>query len=66
MLPYLRLGPFLLQTSGLALLLGVWIGLSFSEKEARRLGIKPDIVYNLVFYGLVSGLIATENCEKNR
>jgi phosphatidylglycerol:prolipoprotein diacylglycerol transferase len=57
MLPYLRLGPFLLQTAGLVLLLGVWIGLSLSEREARRLEIKPDIVYNLVFYGLVSGLI---------
>jgi prolipoprotein diacylglyceryl transferase len=57
MLPYLRLGPFLLQTSGLALLLGVWVGLTLSEKEARRQKLQPDLVYNLVFYGLIAGLI---------
>ncbi len=57
MFPYLRLGPFLLQTPGLALLIGVWVGLTLSEKEANRLKLKPDLVYNLVFYGLISGLI---------
>jgi len=57
MLPYIRLGPFLLQTSGLALLVGVWVGLTMNEKEARRLKLQPDLVYNLVFYGLIAGLI---------
>jgi phosphatidylglycerol:prolipoprotein diacylglycerol transferase len=57
MLPYLRLGPLLLQTAGLALLLGVWVGLSLTERGAQRVGIKPDLVYNLAFYGLVGGLI---------
>lgn len=57
MFPYLRLGPFLLQTPGLALLAGVWLGLSLSEKEAAKLNLKPDRVYNLVFFGLLSGLV---------
>ena len=57
MLPYLRLGPFLLQTTGLALLLGIWIGSWLAEKEAARLKIKPDLVTNLIFFGLVGGLI---------
>jgi phosphatidylglycerol:prolipoprotein diacylglycerol transferase len=57
MFPYLRLGPFLLQTPGLALLIGVWLGLSLSEKEAAKLNLKPDLIYNLVFFGLVSGLV---------
>lgn len=57
MLPYLRLGPFLLQTSGLALILGVWVGSWLAEKEAARLRLKPDLVYNLIFSGLVSGLM---------
>lgn len=57
MLPYLRLGPFLLQTSGLAMLLGVWVGSWLAEKEARHLKIKPDLVYNLIFFGLISGLV---------
>ena len=57
MLPYLPLGPFILQTTGLALLIGVWIGIKLVEKEAIRLKINPDWIYNLVFIGLVSGLI---------
>ena len=57
MLPYLRLGPFLLQTAGLALILGVWAGSWLAEKEAVRAKIKPDLVYNLIFFGLVAGLV---------
>lgn len=57
MLPYLRLGPFLLQTTGLALLLGIWIGSWLAEKEAVRLKIKPELVNNLIFFGLVGGLV---------
>lgn len=57
MLPYLRIGPLLLQTPGLALLVGVWVGLSLTEKQSVRLKLKPDAVYNLVFFGLISGII---------
>lgn len=57
MLPFLRLGPFLLQTAGLALLVGVWLGLSVSESSARSLEIRPETIYNLGFYGLLSGLV---------
>ncbi len=57
MLPFIRLGPFLLQLPGLALLVGVWIGSTLAEKEAERLKLNPADVYNLIFYGLVAGLI---------
>jgi phosphatidylglycerol:prolipoprotein diacylglycerol transferase len=57
MFPYLRVGPLLLQTPGLALLIGVWVGLSLAEKESRQLRLKPDMVYNLVFFALISGII---------
>lgn len=57
MFPYLRIGPLLLQTPGLALLIGVWAGLSLTERESVRLKLKPDAVYNLVFYALISGII---------
>lgn len=33
--------------------MGSWL----AEKEARRLKIKPDLVYNLIFFGLISGLV---------
>jgi prolipoprotein diacylglyceryltransferase len=57
MFPYISLGPILLQTPGLALLVGVWVGLKLAEKEAIRLFIDPDKIYNLFFWGAVSGII---------
>jgi prolipoprotein diacylglyceryl transferase len=57
MLPYLPIGPLLLQTSGLAVLIGVWLGLSFVEKEAARLNLHKEHVYNMVFVGLLAGVI---------
>ncbi|MFQ5616925.1 MAG: prolipoprotein diacylglyceryl transferase [Anaerolineales bacterium] len=57
MYPYLPIGPFLLQLPGLALLVGVWLGISLSEKVARKQKLNASEVYNLVFYGLVAGLV---------
>lgn len=58
MLPILQLGPFAIQVPGLALLLGLWVGLSLGEREARRLSLNPDAIYNLAFTGLVVGVLA--------
>ena len=64
MLPFLRLGPLLLQLPGLALLAGVWIGSSLAEREAALMpGAAshrpplPAAVYNLIFAGLIAGVI---------
>jgi phosphatidylglycerol---prolipoprotein diacylglyceryl transferase len=57
MFPYLRIGPFLLQTTGLALLMGFWIGSTLIEKESRRLRLNAAAISNLLFYGLIAGLI---------
>ena len=57
MLPFLRLGPFLLQLPGLALLAGVWVGSSLADKEATRLKLKPGAISNLIFYALVAGVV---------
>lgn len=57
MFPFLRLGPFLLQLPGLALLGGVWVGSSLAEKEAGRLKLDPSVIYNLIFYGLIAGIL---------
>ena len=57
MYPYLRLGPFLLQLPLLALLVGVWIGSSLTEKEAARLKLPSNIVSNLIFVGLIAGIV---------
>ena len=57
MFPFIRLGPLLLQLSGLALLGGMWVGLSLSEKEAARLRLNTADTYNLIYYGLVAGVV---------
>ena len=57
MFPFLRLGPFILPMASLALLAGLWVGLSFIEREAARLKINVSTLSNAIFYSLLAGLI---------
>lgn len=57
MLPTLQIGPLVLQTPGLALLLSLWLGLTLSERRAARHEVPPEAIYNLAFYALLSGLL---------
>lgn len=57
MYPFIRLGPFLLQLPGLALLGGMWAGSALAEKEAARLKLNAADIYNLIFYALIAGLV---------
>ncbi len=57
MFPVLPVGPFALPVPGLTLLIGIWGGLWLAEKEAARLRLNPEAVYNLASMGLVAGLI---------
>ncbi|KAA3647250.1 MAG: prolipoprotein diacylglyceryl transferase [Chloroflexi bacterium] len=57
MLPILQVGPLAIQTPGLILLAGVWIGLSLAERNSQRYKIMPDTLYNLVFTMLVAGIL---------
>jgi prolipoprotein diacylglyceryltransferase len=61
MFPYLPIGPYLLQTPGLALLIGIWIGSTLTEREAKFLKIDAQAVYNLIFLGLVAGIIGANH-----
>ena len=56
MLPFLSVGPFLLQLPGLAILFGGWVGISLTEKYARRRKIDHEAAYNLVLVALISGI----------
>ncbi len=58
MFPILQLGPLALQLPGLFILAGIWLGLALAEQEAPRFNLHPDRLYNLVFIGLVVGLVA--------
>ncbi len=56
MLPILQIGPLAIQTPGLILLAGVWIGLTLAERAAPAHKINPSLVYNVAFTALVAGL----------
>jgi phosphatidylglycerol:prolipoprotein diacylglycerol transferase len=57
MFPILQIGPLAVQVPGLVILLGLWVGLSLSEREAPRFGINANDLYNLAFIALISGVI---------
>lgn len=57
MLPVLQLGQLAVPLAPLTLIAGIWLGLWLAEKEATRLGLDPNAVYNLAFVGLVAGLV---------
>jgi phosphatidylglycerol---prolipoprotein diacylglyceryl transferase len=57
MFPILPIGPLALPAPGMAILIGLWLGLTLAEKNAPRFGIKPVDLYNLVLLMLLSGII---------
>jgi phosphatidylglycerol:prolipoprotein diacylglycerol transferase len=57
MAPYLSLFGVSLQSYPLVLLIGVSAGLWLAARQARRLGLDADHVYNLGFYALLGTLV---------
>jgi phosphatidylglycerol---prolipoprotein diacylglyceryl transferase len=57
MFPTIQLGPVALPTSGLVVLVGIWIGLSVSERYSDRFQVQPSHINNLVFLAIISGLL---------
>ena len=56
MFPILQIGPLALQTPGLFIIIGIWLGLSTSERFASRFHIDPNQLYNLVLVSLLAGI----------
>ncbi len=57
MFPILQIGPVAIQVPGLVLIAGLWIGLTLSERRAKRLDENPSYLYNIVFIALIAGVI---------
>lgn len=57
MFPTLSIGPLSIQTPGLILLIGLWVGLEFSERHAPKFNASPEKTVNLVLVGLLAGLV---------
>lgn len=58
MFPIIQIGPMALQTPGLILLIGLWVGLVLAERLAPSFQADPNLVYSLVFVALIAGVIA--------
>ena len=54
MLPILQIGPLAIQTPGLLLLLGIWVGLTLAGKRSGTHGLKSDSLDNFVMVVLLS------------
>jgi len=57
MFPILQLGPLALRLPGLFLLMGVWVGTALIDWEAPRRKVSGAALNNLVFYGLIAGIV---------
>jgi len=55
MLPVLNIGPLALQVPGLIIIIGIWLGLSLAERLTNS--IKPSILYNLVLFSVLFGIL---------
>jgi phosphatidylglycerol:prolipoprotein diacylglycerol transferase len=57
MLPVIHLGPLAIQTPGLIILFGLWIGMWIIEHQAERYQANGGVLSNLVFIGLITGVV---------
>lgn len=57
MLPILQIGPLSLQTPGLILILGLWLGLLLAERSAALFKVPAAKLYNLAFAILIAAVI---------
>lgn len=57
MFPILQIGPASLPAPGLIIIISIWVGLNVAEKFSPRFGIKPDVFFNSIALGLVSGVL---------
>ena len=58
MLPILQIGPMAFPVPAFSLLLAFWLGLSLAEKFTVKHGVSANTLNNLVFTGVIAGLIA--------
>ncbi|MFO7539594.1 MAG: prolipoprotein diacylglyceryl transferase, partial [Chloroflexota bacterium] len=57
MFPTLPLGPLVLPTAPLILILGAWLSLWLLERAAQSLGLNHEAVYNLGVIGLLAAVV---------
>ncbi len=58
MYPVIQVAGLVLNTAGLMLLLAGWLGISLAGREAKRLGIGDEAVWDAAFYAVIVGLLS--------
>ena len=59
MLPEIDLGPVDLQAFGLCFALGFLVAAALLARRLRELGLSPDWAYEVIFAGLIGGLVGS-------
>lgn len=57
MYPVIQVAGLVLNTAGLMVLLAGWLGISLAGREAKRLGIGDDVIWDAAFYAVIAGLL---------
>lgn len=57
MLPILQIGPLAVQTPGLIILVGIWIGLELAERQAKLFGLDGSRLFSLLVWMLAAGIV---------
>ena len=57
MFPTIQIGPAALPSSGLIMILSIWIGLSVTERYSDRFHISPSQINSMVFLALAAGIL---------
>ena len=55
--PVIHIGPVVVQLPGFVLLFGFWAALWLAAREAKRVGLKEDVVYTPGFCAAAAGLV---------
>lgn len=58
MLPILQIGPVAIPVPAVVILIGLWIGISITERLAIYYAINPNHLTNLILISLITGFLA--------
>lgn len=57
MFPILNLGPLSLPAPQLILLIGIWLGISLTERKAKRSGQNAEILFKVIWVTILAGIL---------
>jgi phosphatidylglycerol:prolipoprotein diacylglycerol transferase len=58
MLPILNIGPLAIQFPGLILLVGIWLGMAWTDKSAQRYNLNSNRILNALLIAVLFGFAA--------